>query len=198
MIRDVASPESRIVDVGGGSSPLSAWLIGEGFRDVTVIDLSATGLARGKERAGPSAKHVRWIQGDVTRGIPLGAVDVWHDRAVFHFLTDAWSRAQYRRLCSRSVSPGGHAIIATFAPDGPETCSGLPVQRYDARRLAKEFAPEFALRSARREVHRTPWGSTQSFQYVDLQRRRPIRRASKTTVSPTSRRPPRPVRRSAA
>ena len=112
-----------------------------------------------------------WIEADVTGDWTLKPMDIWHDRAVFHFVTTPEDRAHYKRHLLDTLKPGGAAIVATFAPDGPEKCSGLPVQRYSPEQLVAELGPRFELRDARTHVHTTPWGSTQSFQYSRLQRR---------------------------
>ncbi len=126
---------------------------------------SAAALDRARAGLGERAARVRWIVADVTAIGDIGRFDLWHDRAVFHFLTDPADRRHYVALLERTVRPRGHAIIATFAPDGPEKCSGLSVQRYDGPLLAKELGPTFLLLKTLPEVHLTPWGKPQSFQY---------------------------------
>jgi SAM-dependent methyltransferase len=162
-------PAGRVIDVGGGTSNLSAGLIDAGY-EVAVLDISEIALARARERLGPRETRIRWMLGDVTRDPDLGRFDVWHDRAVFHFLTDAADRAAYVGLLARTIGTGGHAVIATFALDGPERCSGLPVKRYDAAMLAGALGPSFALLKSIREMHLTPWGAPQSFQYSVFRR----------------------------
>ncbi len=157
---------ARIVDVGGGASTLVDDLLADGFTNLAVIDLSSQALAISRRRIGAAAKQVDWIAGDVTE--PLleeGSVDLWHDRAVLHFLTDDDDRLAYREQLLRALKPGGFASIATFAPDGPETCSGLPVRRYDPAAMAELLGPELTLIDEAREAHQTPWDSTQSFAY---------------------------------
>jgi SAM-dependent methyltransferase len=133
---------------------------------VTVFDLSAAALAAARARLGPSAAAVRWIEGDIlTASLPSLAFDVWHDRAVFHFLTSQEDRRAYVAQVLRAVKPGGHVIVATFAEDGPERCSGLPVMRYSAEALHAEFGPSFALMAQEREAHQTPAGAVQPFVY---------------------------------
>ncbi|WP_274628025.1 class I SAM-dependent methyltransferase [Arvimicrobium flavum] len=159
-----ARPDGRIVDIGGGASRLVDCLLDHGFTDLTVLDLSPKALAQARSRLGGRADRVTWIAADVTSWTPPMQYEVWHDRAAFHFLTDADDRCRYVKTLEAALSPGGHAIIATFALDGPEKCSGLPVARYDPEGLAEALGPGFRLVEARRHVHETPWGSTQSFQ----------------------------------
>lgn len=173
MIR-AASPDHRaaIIDIGGGASRLVDALLRDGYCDVAVLDLSANALDATKKRIGAAAWTVDWIVADATTWRPAKTYDVWHDRAAFHFLTDSSDRAAYVERLRSAVAPGGHVIIATFAPDGPEKCSGLPVQRHDSASLAAEFGPEFELVETRSETHHTPWNSTQAFQFSRFQRRR--------------------------
>lgn len=164
-------PEAAIVDIGGGASRLVDHLLQEGYRAVAVLDLSANALDAAKRRLGPAAAGVDWIVADVTAWQPARLYDVWHDRAAFHFLTDPDDRAAYRQRLQSAVRPGGQVIIGTFAPDGPEKCSGLPVQRYDGESLAAELGPSFELLGTRAEIHHTPWKSTQAFQFSRFRRR---------------------------
>jgi len=170
LIREVATPESRIIDIGGGSSPLAARLSEQGFRRVTVVDIADAAVRRSRTRARAHARNICWIRADVTKAPRLGRFDVWHDRAVFHFLTDSRDRRAYVDLARRTVPVGGHLVLATFALDGPEKCSGLDVVRYDDRTLNAEFAAGFELRRKVRESHRTPWGTRQPFTYVVFRR----------------------------
>lgn len=163
--------DSCVLDVGGGDSHLVDALAARGLECLAVLDVSGAALDRAKSRLGPAARTPIWIEADVTRDWSLKPMDIWHDRAVFHFLTTADERARYKQHLLDTLKPGGSAIIATFALDGPEKCSGLPVQRYSPERLAEELGPTFDLRDARPHVHTTPWGSTQSFQYSRLLRR---------------------------
>jgi len=156
---------ARVVDVGGGASRLVDALLAEGWERLTVLDLAAPALERARRRLGPRAASVAWITGDVTAWTPEGAYDLWHDRAVFHFLVRPEERAAYRSTLLRALRAGGHAIVATFAPDGPERCSGLPVARYDPAALAAELGPELRLVESLREEHRTPGGKVQRFQF---------------------------------
>ncbi len=167
LIKRAANDSSAaILDVGGGESTLVDDLVALGFGNVTVLDISAIALDVIKVRLGNLAERVRWIAGDVTVvSLPQLSVDVWHDRAVFHFLTEPEKRAAYVRNMLDCVRPGGHVIIGVFGPDGPVQCSGLPVLRYDAEALRREFGSSFMLLDTREELHLTPWGTTQQFVY---------------------------------
>lgn len=137
---------------------------------VTVLDVSGAALERSRLRLGADAARVTWIEADVTAAWPVPRVDIWHDRAVFHFLTDAGDRGRYLERVREGLVPGGALIIATFAPDGPKTCSGLPVARYEPQTLAAAFGDGFRLEESRPERHRTPRGATQSFWYTRFTR----------------------------
>ncbi|PIV76708.1 MAG: SAM-dependent methyltransferase [Rhodobacteraceae bacterium CG17_big_fil_post_rev_8_21_14_2_50_65_11] len=169
LIRAAVTPRAAVIDVGGGASRLPDALLAAGFRDLTVLDLSAEALARSEARLGPLGEHVDWQVGDVTRWRPARRYDLWHDRALFHFLTENAHRAAYLDRLACAVKPGGTAIIMTFAEDGPETCSGLPVRRYSPEALAQEFsalAPgAFRSEEVGRFTHVTPAGAEQRFQY---------------------------------
>lgn len=162
--------EASILDVGGGASTLVDHLLEAGFDDVTVLDIAQESLEKAQERLGEDAEQVTWRVGDITRVDLERTFDVWHDRAVFHFLTDPGDRAAYARQLEAAVPVGGHAIVATFAPDGPEMCSGLPVERYDADRLAETLGDPVDLVDERRVTHTTPWDAEQAFQYALLER----------------------------
>ena len=172
MIR-AANPDrdADIIDIGGGASRLADALLQDEYRNLTVLDLSANALEAAKKRIGAAAPAVDWIVADVTTWRPVKAYDVWHDRAAFHFLTDPRDRAAYVERLRSAVAADGHVIIATFAPDGPQTCSGLRVQRYDSTSLSRELGPEFELVETRRDTHHTPWHSTQAFQFSRFRRR---------------------------
>jgi len=157
-------PTGRVIDVGGGSSLLAERLLERGY-SVTVLDISKTAIDRARNRLGDRASQIQWIVADVAENPQLGSFDVWHDRAVFHFLTASADRAAYTALLARTVPVGGHLIIATFALDGPEKCSGLEVRRYDGQKLSSELGPRFDLLRSVPELHLTPWGGRQSFQY---------------------------------
>jgi SAM-dependent methyltransferase len=169
-----ARPASAVVDIGGGASRLVDNLVERGFQDVTVLDLAGAALeaakARLKARLGSRVAQVHWIVADVTVWEPSKAYDIWHDRAAFHFLTEERDRAAYVARLERSLKVGGYAIIATFALDGPERCSGLPVMRYDPASLGQTLGRAFQLVDTRRHAHVTPWGSDQSFQFSVFRR----------------------------
>lgn len=159
------TPAHRVIDVGGGASTFTDGLIGLGVRDISVLDLSRTALDTQKARLGPRGADVAWIVADITTWSPERTYDLWHDRAVFHFLVESADRAAYLKRLSRALRTGGHAIIATFALDGPETCSGLPVARYGPETLADALGPDYELTAQRRQKHLTPSGVAQSFQF---------------------------------
>jgi 2-polyprenyl-3-methyl-5-hydroxy-6-metoxy-1,4-benzoquinol methylase len=161
-----ATNDSAIIDIGGGASRLVDNLLADGYRSLTVLDLSQAALDAARARIGSAADKVQWIASDVTEWKPSGQYDVWHDRAAFHFLTDLNDRKAYIERLKAALHLGGQAIIGTFALDGPEKCSGLPVQRYDPASLHETLGRNFKLVDARRETHSTPWGSTQSFQFA--------------------------------
>jgi trans-aconitate methyltransferase len=160
-----AGLNSAVIDIGGGASRLVDALVKMDMRDVTVLDLSEAALDAAKRRLGHRADQVEWIIADVTTWEPRRVYDIWHDRAAFHFLIDEGDRAAYVARLTTAVKPGGHAIVATFAPDGPERCSGLPVARYDAESLGRALGSAFALVESRRHNHTTPGGSEQRFQF---------------------------------
>jgi SAM-dependent methyltransferase len=162
------TPAASVIDIGGGASRLVDRLIERGFRDVTVLDLSEAALAAAKDRLGDRASRATWIVADVTQWEPMTAYDVWHDRAAFHFLTEEADRAAYLARLRRGLEIGGHAIIATFALDGPARCSGLPVVRYSPDSLRQTLGADFTLITSRNDSHATPWGGTQSFQFSAL------------------------------
>lgn len=167
LIRRVAPKlDDPLLDVGGGASTLADGLLASGYSDVTVLDLAAAALARAQDRMGERAARVRWIVADVLEA-PLAAAScaVWHDRAVFHFLTDARDRARYVAQVQRVVRPGGHVIVASFGPEGPARCSGLEVVRYSPDGLHAEFGSAFRLLESITENHRTPAGTVQPFVY---------------------------------
>ncbi len=167
LIEDAAPGRDRaIIDVGGGEATLVDDLVARGYSDVTVLDISGAAIEVAKARLGSSAARVHWITGDITEvDLEAGRYDLWHDRAVFHFLTRAEDRAAYVRQVARAVKPGGHVIVATFGPEGPETCSGLDVVRYDSESLHGEFGPKFRLLDSVTERHETPWGTPEEFMY---------------------------------
>lgn len=165
-----AKRDSAIVDIGGGASLLVDCLLAEGFRDLTVLDLSQAALDKARARLGPAAAGIAWIADDATTWAPTRIFDFWHDRAAFHFLTEPEDRAAYAARISRAVRPGGHVIIGTFAPDGPERCSGLPIVRHDAASLGEMLGSGFELVESRRHGHQTPMGAIQRFQFSRFRR----------------------------
>ncbi len=161
---EIASPNhGRIIDIGGGASTLVDRLLDLGFEKVAILDISAEALERSKARLGDRAGQVKWIVADVTTVESIGQFDVWHDRAVFHFLTDAEDRRKYVDLARRTIPIGGHLVIGTFAIDGPTKCSGLDVCRYDAQLLTAELGDSFRLVKEVAHEHITPWGKPQKF-----------------------------------
>lgn len=167
FIRNTGVPlDGHVLDVGGGASVLVDDLLDAGYANLSVLDISGVALQAAQVRLGKSAARVHWIEADITRlQLPAASVDVWHDRAVFHFLTDPQDRARYVETVRRAVKPGGHVIVATFAEDGPLKCSGLDVVRYRPQTLHDEFGAGFKLLKSENEVHRTPSGVEQKFVY---------------------------------
>lgn len=168
--RIAADPSQSFIDIGGGASTLVDALLGRGWRDLTVLDIAEPALATGRQRLGQRAADFHWVAADIVSWAPDRAFDVWHDRAVFHFLIGEADRTAYRRALRRGTRPGSHVIIATFAPNGPEKCSGLPVRRYDAAGLAAELGPDFLAVADWPQVHVTPRGSEQRFQWAIFRR----------------------------
>ncbi|QFU21446.1 class I SAM-dependent methyltransferase [Shewanella eurypsychrophilus] len=157
---------ASIIDVGGGASTLVDDLLDKGYRDISVLDLSAAALDKAKERLGSRASNINWLVANVIEAdFPRHSFDVWHDRAVFHFLNTLEERQAYVAAVLRAVKPGGLVIVATFAEDGPTMCSGLPVQRYSASKLHDEFGEPFSLLGHEKESHQTPSGQEQHFVY---------------------------------
>ena len=162
--------DASVIDVGGGASPLAGALLARGFRDVTVLDISAAGMQYARRRLGPQAAQVHWLTADVRTWQPPRRYAVWHDRAVFHFLISAEDRAQYLGVLEHATEPDAVAVFGCFAPDGPQYCSGLPVARYGAQDLAGELGSRWTLIAQDREEHRTPAGATQPFTWAALRR----------------------------
>jgi ubiquinone/menaquinone biosynthesis C-methylase UbiE len=164
-------PLSAVIDVGGGASTLVDALLDQHVGKLTVLDISGSALEHAKARLGPRNTAVAWIEADITRAdLEAGAYDVWHDRAVFHFLTNDEDRRRYVAAASRALQPGGAALIATFSLQGPARCSGLDVMRYNSELLAREFGSEFVLERSLNDVHHTPSGATQAFTFTVLRR----------------------------
>lgn len=163
--------DAGIIDVGGGASTLVDDLLANGYSDLTVLDLSAHAMEAARKRLGKDECRVRWIEADITEvDLPAKRYDIWHDRAVFHFLTTPEQREAYVQTVFRSVKPGGHVIVATFAEDGPEQCSGLPVMRYRPEELHDQFGEAFTLLKHQKEAHHTPAGKVQQFVYCYCRR----------------------------
>lgn len=159
-------PAAAIIDVGGGASTLVDHLLDDGFEDVTVLDVASAALAHSRARLGDAERTVTWIEQDVLLFQPDRPYKLWHDRAVFHFLTESDQQQHYVDVLQKAVEPGGHVILATFGPDGPERCSGLAVQRYSIDQMAEVLGQAFELRAHELEEHSTPGGSVQQFLYA--------------------------------
>jgi 2-polyprenyl-3-methyl-5-hydroxy-6-metoxy-1,4-benzoquinol methylase len=162
--------DAAVIDIGGGASRLVDALAERKIGKITVLDLSAVALDAARERLGEKGADVKWVVADVTTWEPSQTYDLWHDRAALHFLTDASDRSAYVGNLKKAVRPGGHVIIGTFALDGPERCSGLPIVRYDAGVLGAILGIEFDLMDSRRHDHTTPWGAVQRFQFSTFRR----------------------------
>lgn len=172
LISEFAKPGTSVIDIGGGSSSLAAQLVMDGFKPVTVLDISKAALERAQNRIAPSLRsQIDWRVGDILASSELPPCDLWHDRAVFHFLVEPEDQARYVALATRTVRQGGILIVGTFAPDGPERCSGLPVHRYDSDSLADVLGEDFVLKRTVIEEHITPSGVRQPFVYVVMERR---------------------------
>ena len=164
--RMAPSRAASVIDVGGGESTLLDDLLSSGFENITVLDISQRAIDANRRRLGKAAERVYWLVADITKvELDYSVYDVWHDRAVFHFLTEARQRAAYVRQVARAVRCGGHVIISTFGPEGPTKCSGLEVARYDAESLHNEFGIHFRMLGSTSELHRTPFGTIQQFVY---------------------------------
>jgi 2-polyprenyl-3-methyl-5-hydroxy-6-metoxy-1,4-benzoquinol methylase len=162
---------AAIIDVGGGESTLVDDLLQRGYRNLTVLDMSAVALDTTKQRLGSIAEQVTWVESDImVVDLPEHRYDVWHDRAVFHFLTEPSQRDAYTRLLTRTLKQGGRVVIATFGPLGPNRCSGLDVRRFDVQLLSDEFGPGFELVTSTLEDHHTPAGSSQQFLYCSFRK----------------------------
>ena len=167
------SLEAPIIDVGGGSSPLAAELVAAGYTDVTVLDLSPAALQLAQQRLGDRAEGVIWLAADLLDWEPPRRYELWHDRATLHFFVDRAARERYADVARAAIAPGGYAVIATFAPDGPTQCSGLPVRRSSADEIASMLGAGFSLVSSDSELHRTPGGAVQPFTWAILRRDEP-------------------------
>ncbi len=161
-----AGRSTSVIDVGGGESTLVDDLLAQGYENITVLDISQTAIDANRKRLEKASERVHWLVADITKAeLEPSAYDVWHDRAVFHFLTAASDRVTYVRQVAHAVKPGGHVIVSTFGPEGPMKCSGLDVVRYDAGSLHREFGIHFRLLGSTKELHRTPFGTVQQFLY---------------------------------
>ncbi len=164
--RAAGGRSASIIDVGGGESTLVDDLLARGYQNITVLDISQTAIDANRNRLGKTADRIQWLVADITKvELKPPAYDVWHDRAVFHFLTTPNDRLAYVHQVARAVKPGGHVIVSTFGPDGPTKCSGLDVVRYDAESLHRQFGVHFRLLGSSKELHQTPFGTVQQFLY---------------------------------
>lgn len=158
--------KARIIDVGGGASTLAEDLLAKGYSDLTVLDISSGALSQSKKRLGEKSKHIIWLDADILKAdLPKNVFDLWHDRAVFHFLTTPGDRKTYLKVLRQSLKPGGFVIMASFSLEGPEKCSGLAVMRYSPEALSRELGPDFTLVKDCHERHKTPFNTTQDFIY---------------------------------
>jgi SAM-dependent methyltransferase len=166
IIRGLTTPAAAVIDVGGGESTLVDDLLAAGYEQVTVLDVAETAIEFTKARLGPKASRVNWVCADITTAeLPAASFDLWHDRAVFHFLTEASARQAYVERVLAAVRPGGYVLMATFGEQGPLKCSGLDIVRYNSTALHGEFGERFQLLDSREELHQTPWGAPQQFLY---------------------------------
>jgi len=168
--KTAVSHEQAIIDVGGGAFSLADHLLTAGFKQISVLDISATALQHGRDRLGDEADKIEWVEADITNYQPTHKVDVWHDRAVFHFLTNATDRTAYLQTMGEMLHDDGHVIISTFALDGPEQCSALNIVRYDADMMCAEFGEQYRLLETCKETHPKPRGGEQEFIYFWFQR----------------------------
>lgn len=165
----VPDHSSSIIDIGGGESTLVDDLLALGYSNVTVLDIAEAPIKKSQIRLGDASKQINWLVADITQAtLPTRSYDLWHDRAVFHFLIEPEQRRAYVHQLISALKPGGHAVIATFGPDGPQKCSGLPTKRYDAQSLQRELGPNFQLSRSALIEHHTPFGTTQEFLYCDF------------------------------
>lgn len=158
-------PTANIIDVGGGASKLVDYLLDEGYQNLFVLDISGQALKKAKERLGDRYRKVQWIESDVTEYYATKSYDLWHDRAVFHFLTNPEDRAKYLETMGRSLTASAYVVIATFALNGPEKCSGLPIERYNVASLKQTLGKNYQLLLSEEEIHQTPSGNPQQFVY---------------------------------
>ena len=161
-----ATPSASVIDVGGGAAPLADALLERQFTDLTVLDISQAGLHYAQRRLGKGSEGVSWVRADVLSWLPARRYQLWHDRAVFHFLTDPAARQRYLAVLAEALEPGGRVILGTFAADGPQQCSGLPVARYSPADLAEQLGPRLTVLATDREEHHTPAGAIQPFTWL--------------------------------
>lgn len=166
IVEALPKHDGRVIDIGGGISELVDRLLEKGFVRPAVLDISSAALSQAKARLGDRSREVEWIEADITSFERPSEFSLWHDRAVFHFLTAPEDRRRYVSNLKRSLRPGGFVLLATFSPEGPAKCSGLDVMRYDEEGLAAELGPEFRLVKSERKTHTTPWGASQAFVYT--------------------------------
>ena len=170
LIEKASPSQGSFIDIGGGTSRLPEKLLDHGYEKIAVLDISAAAVAKAKARLAERAEAIQWLVADITEIADLGTYDIWHDRAVFHFLLNPEDRKHYAELAARTVPSGGHLIIGTFAPDAPARCSGLDVCRYDAASLANEFGNGFRILGEQLHLHTTPTGKPQQFIFVTFER----------------------------
>lgn len=167
LIKQFCAPAQALIDAGGGASTLADDLLEAGYRDVTVLDIAPAAVAASQRRLGQRASGVQWLTGDLlSLNLPQKRFHLWHDRAVFHFLTKKAQRLAYIERLGKALLPGGHVVIATFGPQGPTMCSGLPAMRYSAEKLAQSFGGAFSLQESKIVTHRMPSGLPQEFLYA--------------------------------
>lgn len=173
LIKGLALPATApIIDIGAGASTLVDDLLDAGYRSITALDISEQALSVVRARLGRNAERVTWLTGNITSiDLPARRYELWHDRAVFHFLTEPGEQQEYQSRLLRALRPGGHLVIGTFAPEAPPKCSGLPVQRYSRKQLHATLGEQFELREHRKEMHITPGGVEQMYLYCHFQRR---------------------------
>ena len=173
LIMELGLPvDAQILDVGAGASTLPDDLLAKGFKNITVLDISSEALKVSKDRMGSKANQINWMEADIAQAcLQPDHYDLWHDRAVFHFLTKSEDRQKYINALQNAVKPGGHVLIATFGPNGPLKCSGLEIIRYSAEGLQKELGQEFQLEKQLTEIHNTPFNTTQEFLYCLFKRK---------------------------
>lgn len=175
FIRKTGAPlDAPIIDIGGGASVLVDELLDRGYSDLTVLDIAGAALAAAQARLGGRSDKVAWLEQDITRAALTRQYAVWHDRAVFHFLTEASDRAAYAQTLAAGLQPGGHLILSTFAKDGPLKCSGLEIRRYDCEEIQAELGGSLELLDRAKEDHVTPFGTIQKFSYCFFKKGRPV------------------------